>query len=293
MPRTTKLYVGNLPKGSSEKSVWDLFAKYGEVVECDIIKDFGFVHFTESTDAMKAVENLNNKDWNGSILKVQPSHSKVHAKPGMGNRGECIRCGKTGHLCRDCPSVRARDFRSGDLHEKTCTTLSNISKEINAMNGSIDGLYSFLSRYRENSYKESLGNNYSQTNPAQDWLGKNADGDQNRRQNHSNNDNYNSKKQSPYSNNYPPPSMAASRFRHQPYPRASERRSASSSLSSMSDSKRRLPSLSSSHSLLSSRPGRNSNNRDMNPFFRPPPEYYERRRSKTVGSTQFARSREH
>lgn len=292
MPRTTKLYVGNLPKGSSERSVWDLFAEYGEVVECDIIKGFGFVHFTEDTDAKKAVKDLNNKEWNGSTLKVQPSHSKVHAKPGMGNRGECIRCGNTGHLCRDCPSVRAQDFRTGNLHEKTCTTLNNISKEINAVNGSIDGLYSFLSRYRENSYKESLGNNYSQVNTMTDWKGREANSVRNRHQDLSNNNNYDNNKQSPYSNNYPPPSMSKRRFRPQPYPTPSERRSAASS-SSMSDGKHRLSSLSSSHSLLSSRSGGTSNNLDMNPFFRPPPEYYERRRKKTVGNSHFARSREH
>lgn len=40
---TFKIFVGNLPDGTSATEVKPLFEKYGTVVECDIVKNFGFV----------------------------------------------------------------------------------------------------------------------------------------------------------------------------------------------------------------------------------------------------------
>ncbi|GAB1606120.1 RNA-binding protein lark-like [Argonauta hians] len=228
MPRTTKLYVGNLPQGSDENSVRVLFSEFGEVVECDIIKNFGFVHFTDIGDAMKAVDSLNNKEWKGSTLKVQQSHSKVHVKPGMGNRGECIRCGKTGHLCRDCPTVRTLDFKGGDIHEKTCATLSNISKEISATNGSIDGLYSFLGKSRDSWKRDSFNDRDNQSDFIRNWLRNDDNGDSNSRHNNNSRDYRRNMSGSSdrYSNSNQPSrsSLGSESYRHQPYLQAHARR---------------------------------------------------------------------
>lgn len=40
---TFKIFVGNLADGTSEKDIRPLFERYGKVVECDIVKNFGFV----------------------------------------------------------------------------------------------------------------------------------------------------------------------------------------------------------------------------------------------------------
>ena len=39
----TKIFVGNVNENSSSSDLRALFEKHGEVVECDIIKNFGFV----------------------------------------------------------------------------------------------------------------------------------------------------------------------------------------------------------------------------------------------------------
>ncbi len=40
---TKKLYVGNLPKGCTGAMLSEIFEKFGEVVECDVIRNYGFV----------------------------------------------------------------------------------------------------------------------------------------------------------------------------------------------------------------------------------------------------------
>ena len=40
---STKLYVGNLPETCRKLELQKLFEQYGTVVECDIVKNYGFV----------------------------------------------------------------------------------------------------------------------------------------------------------------------------------------------------------------------------------------------------------
>lgn len=38
-----KIFVGRLAEGTSRDDLTTLFKKYGEVVECDVISNYGFV----------------------------------------------------------------------------------------------------------------------------------------------------------------------------------------------------------------------------------------------------------
>ncbi len=40
---TTKLFVGNIREDCHSSDLRALFAKYGEVAECDVVKDYAFV----------------------------------------------------------------------------------------------------------------------------------------------------------------------------------------------------------------------------------------------------------
>ena len=44
----TKLFVGNLPHDCTNSELRTLFEPYGEITECEIIKDFAFVVSTKS-----------------------------------------------------------------------------------------------------------------------------------------------------------------------------------------------------------------------------------------------------
>lgn len=39
----TKLYVGNLPENADKAELEQEFAKFGNIVEFDILKDYGFI----------------------------------------------------------------------------------------------------------------------------------------------------------------------------------------------------------------------------------------------------------
>lgn len=87
----TKLYVGNLPFTATEDGVRTLFAAHGTVEKVSLITDrdsgqprgFGFVEMSNS-DASRAMQALNGKDFDGRALKVNEAQDKGG---GGGNRG--------------------------------------------------------------------------------------------------------------------------------------------------------------------------------------------------------------
>ncbi|XP_072041678.1 uncharacterized protein [Amphiura filiformis] len=91
----------------------EIFEKFGEVVECDVIRNYGFVHMTNETEGQEAITNLDDSNFMGSKILVQFSTTDVHKAPGVGSAGECFRCGNRGHLSRECPEGGTKPRRRG------------------------------------------------------------------------------------------------------------------------------------------------------------------------------------
>ncbi len=81
----SKLYVGNLPYTVNKEQLAELFGGAGEVVDSVVIterdsgrsKGFGFVTMANAEQAQKAIEEFNQKEFNGRTLVVNVARPKA------------------------------------------------------------------------------------------------------------------------------------------------------------------------------------------------------------------------
>jgi RNA recognition motif-containing protein len=79
-----QIYVGNMSYQTTEESIKSLFEEYGEVEKVTMIMDretqrpkgFGFVVMSDDTAAAKAIEELNQKEFDGRTLKINEAQPK-------------------------------------------------------------------------------------------------------------------------------------------------------------------------------------------------------------------------
>lgn len=78
------IYVGNLSFDANEDQLKELFEAYGRVDSAKIISDqftgrsrgFGFVEMAEREEGLKAIQELDSKDFKGRSLKVNEARPK-------------------------------------------------------------------------------------------------------------------------------------------------------------------------------------------------------------------------
>jgi len=87
------IYVGGLSSEVAENDLKEAFEAFGKVETVNIIKDkftgvsrgFGFVEMPNNTEALAALEGLNNKDIKGQVIKV--SEARPRSSEGRGGQG--------------------------------------------------------------------------------------------------------------------------------------------------------------------------------------------------------------
>lgn len=85
-----KIYVGNLSFNSSEGELQGLFESYGAVDSVKIIVDqftnrsrgFGFVEMQNREEGLKAIQDLDSKEFGGRSLKVNEARPKTNSGGG-------------------------------------------------------------------------------------------------------------------------------------------------------------------------------------------------------------------
>ncbi len=87
------IYVGNLSYGSTEDSLRNLFESYGVVDTVSIITDrqtgrsrgFGFVEMPNDEEAKAAIASLDNKEFEGRVLRVNEARPKPERRSNYNN----------------------------------------------------------------------------------------------------------------------------------------------------------------------------------------------------------------
>jgi len=90
-----KIYVGNMSYSTTEETLRDLFAAYGDVESVSVITDkftgrargFGFVEMGSDDAAQAAVAALNGQKVDGRELKVNEAHDRAPRQGGGGGQG--------------------------------------------------------------------------------------------------------------------------------------------------------------------------------------------------------------
>lgn len=73
---STKIFIGNLSDDTESDDIRVLFEKYGTVEECDVLKNYGFVHMPTKSEASAAITNLNGYNIKGQRMRVELSTNK-------------------------------------------------------------------------------------------------------------------------------------------------------------------------------------------------------------------------
>jgi RNA recognition motif-containing protein len=87
------IYVGNLSFQAEREDLVDLFAQYGEVRQCSLPLDretgrkrgFAFVELAQEADEQKAIDDLQDVEWMGRMIRVNKATPREGG--GGGNRG--------------------------------------------------------------------------------------------------------------------------------------------------------------------------------------------------------------
>lgn len=121
------VYVGGLSPMATTSHVLDAFIPFGEIVEVQIPKNdapnatdphrgFAYVEFEDSTDAKEAIDNMNQAEFFGKILKVSQAKAPKSAEEGLGSKTavwEQVCCSLTNY--RKCSNII-----QGGLAGKAC-----------------------------------------------------------------------------------------------------------------------------------------------------------------------------
>lgn len=114
MQRKTKIFVGRLPENCRNDELRQLFLRFGEVTECDVMNRYGFVHMAREEDAAAAIKALHNSNFKGATINVEQSTGKSRGSGGGrrdDRRGGPMRGGRGG---RD----GGRDARPGPYNDR-------------------------------------------------------------------------------------------------------------------------------------------------------------------------------
>lgn len=138
-----KLFIGNLDESTKAAEIRTLFEKYGKIVECDVVKNYGFVHYASENDSREAIANLNGYVINGNAIKVENAKSRRAANSNttkifVGNLTEKTRSAEVRTLFEKYGTVLECDvIRNYGFVHLECQDNVNVNDAIRELNGMV------------------------------------------------------------------------------------------------------------------------------------------------------------
>lgn len=91
------IYVGGLSSQATNTHVLDAFIPFGEIVEVQVPKNdkpnstephkgFAYVEYEDGADAKEAIDNMDQSEFFGKILKVSQAKAPKSADEGLGSK---------------------------------------------------------------------------------------------------------------------------------------------------------------------------------------------------------------
>lgn len=89
------IYVGNLASETSEDTLNQVFSAFGQVKSVNIVRDgttsesrgFGFVRMEVEEEAQTAIREMNEKELDGQVIKVEKGRAKTNVVRNRGRQG--------------------------------------------------------------------------------------------------------------------------------------------------------------------------------------------------------------
>ena len=89
------IYIGNLSFQAEQEDLLDLFGQYGEVKSASLPLDretgrkrgFGFVEMATDEDEQKSIDDLQNVEWMGRMIRVNKATPRERTGGGGGGNG--------------------------------------------------------------------------------------------------------------------------------------------------------------------------------------------------------------
>ncbi|MFO7658210.1 MAG: RNA-binding protein [Bacteroidales bacterium] len=99
------IYISNLSYDVNDSDLRELFEEYGPVSSAKVISDkytgksrgFGFVEMDDNTQAQKAIDELNQAEYDGKVISVSVAKPKTDRPRGGGSGGSYQNKGKGGY----------------------------------------------------------------------------------------------------------------------------------------------------------------------------------------------------
>ncbi|KAK7417169.1 hypothetical protein QQX98_004772 [Neonectria punicea] len=91
------VYVGGLSQTATQNHVLDAFIPFGEIVEVKVPKTdkpnstephrgFAYVEYEDAADAKEAIDNMDQSEFFGRVLKVSQAKAPKSADEGLGSK---------------------------------------------------------------------------------------------------------------------------------------------------------------------------------------------------------------